>query len=101
MILIAAFALLAQVTPQKQTVVRDSTRPDSARRRERLQPVRRALTAELLASAYKDSASRALVMKGRAARLRQDSSITGYDAKVAQRLSVKAAIGVVTMERLA
>jgi hypothetical protein len=99
--IILAFALLAQATPPKQTIVRDSTPPDSTRSRQRLQPVRRALTADLLASAYKDSASRALVMKGRLARLRQDSSIMGYDAKVAQRLSVKAAIGSVTMDRLA
>jgi hypothetical protein len=102
MIVIAALALMAQGTPPRQTVVRDSTKPDSSSTRTRIpQAIRRPVTAALLASAYKDSASRDLVAKGRAARVRQDSSISGYDAKVAQRLSVKAAVGSVTMERLA
>lgn len=102
MIIVAALALIAQVSPPRQTIVRDSTRPDSTRSTSRRpQPIRRAVTAELLASAFKDSASRALVNRGRLARVRQDSSITGYDAKVAERFSVKAAVGTVVMERLA
>lgn len=102
MISLAAFALIAaQVTPPRQTIVRDSTRPDSTATRRRPQPIRRPVTAELRESAYRDSESRELVEKARAARIGQDSSITGYDAKVAQRLSVKAAIGSVTLERLA
>jgi hypothetical protein len=101
MILIAALALAAQITPPRQTVVKDSTRPDSSATSRRPQPIRRPVTPELRASAYKDAASRDLIEKARAARISQDAAITGYDAKVAQRLSVKAAIGSVTMERLA
>ena len=104
MIIVAAFALMAQVTPPRPTVVRDSTRPDTAAQRSRgrrLDPIRKPVTPELRASAFKDTISRDLVAKARAARISQDSSIMGYDAKVAQRLSVKAAVGPVTMERLA
>ena len=104
MIVVAALALIAQVTPPRQTVVRDSTKPDSAQsgRRPRFpDPIRRPVTAELRASAYKDATSRDLIARARAARLSQDSAITGYDAKVAQRLSVKAAVGPVSLERLA
>ena len=104
MIIVAALALIAQATPPRQTVVRDSTRPDTTsqpRRRGAPTPIRKPVTAELQASAYKDAISRDLIGKARATRVRQDSSITGYDAKVAQRFSVKAAVGPVTMEKLA
>ncbi|MEO5567852.1 MAG: hypothetical protein ABIR92_05140 [Gemmatimonadaceae bacterium] len=102
MIVLAALALLtAQVTPPRQTVVRDSTKPDSTATRQRPQPIRQRVTAELRASAFKDPVSRQLVEKARAARVSQDSSIASYDAKVAQRLSVRATIGSVTLERLA
>ena len=110
MIIVAALVLVTSprsgqgaVTPPRQTIVRDSTKPDSAaprRRRGAPAPIRKPVTAELRASAFKDTLSRELIDKARAARLRQDSSITGYDATVAQRLSVKAAVGPVTMERL-
>jgi hypothetical protein len=101
MIFLAALALLAaQVQPPRQTVVRDSTKPDSTAPHGRRQPIRRAVTEELRASAFRDSASRELFTKARAARIAQDSTIAGYDARVAQRLSVKAAIGSVTLERL-
>src|SRR6185503_15540731 len=102
MIIFAALALIAQVTPPRQTIVRDSTKPDSStpRRRGIPAPIRKPVTDELRRSAFKDAISRDLVAKARAARLKQDSTITGYDARVAQRLSVKAAVGAVTMERL-
>src|SRR5690348_1850509 len=95
MIIVAALALMAQVTPPRQTIVRDSTKPDTSaqpRRRGIPAPIRRPVTAELRASAYKDAPSRELIAKAREARISQDSAITGYDAKVAQRLSVKAAV---------
>lgn len=103
MISLAAFALVAaQVLPQSKTVVRDSTRPDSAAvKGRRPAPIRRAVTAELRESAFHDAASRDLIGRARVARISQDSSILGYDARVAQRLSVKAAIGSVALERLA
>jgi hypothetical protein len=102
MIIVAALALMVQVAPPRQTIVRDSTKTDStARRGVRPAPIRRAVTPELQASAYKDAASRDLIARARAARLSQDSAITGYDARVAQRLSVKVAVGPVALERIA
>ena len=101
MIIAVALLLAVQVTPPRQTIVRDSTRPDSVGNARPQQPIRRPVTPELLASAYGDVTSRDLVARARAARLSQDSAITGYDAKVAQRLSVKAAVGPVSLERLA
>src|SRR3954470_7819596 len=105
MIIVAAFALITQATPPRPTIVRGSTRPDSAKRAPRRpghpDPIRKPVTAELRASAFKDATSRTLIEKARAARLAQDAVITGYDANVAQRLSVKAAVGPVTLERLA
>jgi hypothetical protein len=100
--MITAIALVLAV--QTQTIVRDSTKPDSAGQRgrgARPAPIRRPVTAELRASAFKDAASRDLIARARAARISMDSAITGYDARVAQRLSVKAAVGPVTLERLA
>ena len=67
-------ALVLAVAFQQQTIVRDSTRPDTtkqaARRRGIPAPIRRPVTAELRASAYKDTVSRDLIAKARAARLR-------------------------------
>ncbi|HET9426222.1 MAG TPA: hypothetical protein VFO55_12715 [Gemmatimonadaceae bacterium] len=102
MITAAAFALLvAQASPPRQTIVRDSTRPDSTASRRRPQPIRRPVTAALRESAFRDPAARGLVEKARSARIAQDSTILAYDAGVAQRLSVRAAIGSVALERLA
>ncbi len=103
MIVLAALSLIAQVTPPRQTIVRDSTKPDSVAqaRRRAPDPVRRPVTEALRASAYKDAISRDLIARARAARLSQDVAITGYDAKVTQRMSVKAAVGPVALERLA
>jgi hypothetical protein len=105
MVVIAALALIAQVTPPRQTIVRDSTRPDSTARASRRPghpaPVRRPVTEALRASAYKDAESRDLIAKARATRVSQDAVITGYDARVAQRISVKAAVGPVALERIA
>lgn len=101
MILTVALVLALQVPPPPRTAVRDSTKPDSTLKGRRAQPIRRPVTEALRASAFKDAPSRDLIAKARLARLAQDSSITGYDAKVSQRLSVKAAVGGVPLERLA
>jgi len=42
----------------------------------------------VLASAFKDSRARDLLLQARAARLTQDSSLTGYDASTYERMSV-------------
>ena len=46
------------------------------------------VTPAVLASAFKDPRARELLLHARAARLTQDSSLTGYDAKAYERMSV-------------
>jgi hypothetical protein len=46
------------------------------------------ITPAVLASAFKDPRARELLLHARAARLTQDSSLTGYDAKAYERMSV-------------
>jgi hypothetical protein len=81
------------VTPPRPrtTVVRDSTGPDTARNDDAGR--RRPVTAAMLASAFKDQATRDLFEKARRARLEQDSAIKNYDAMSRQRLSVNLGIG--------
>ena len=59
----------------------DSTRRDTTRRRAAV------VTPALLASAYKDAASRSMISRAREARLSQDSSLRNYDATTLQRLT--------------
>jgi hypothetical protein len=77
-------------------VVREARR-DSMRVREHgRDSVRRALrlarrpevTPAILASAFKDPRARDLLFKARAARLTQDSTLTGYEANTYERMSV-------------
>src|SRR3954465_2127793 len=78
--------------PRKRaTVVRDSSAPDSST--DRNAGRRRPVTAELMASAFKDRATRDLFEKARRARLGQDSANPTYDATARQRLSVNLGIG--------
>ena len=81
-----------------QTIVRDSTATDSSTRRN---PKRLPVTAEVLATAFRDEAARELFNRAKLARITQDFSIQSYDAKVRQRISVRAGIGKVGPERLA
>jgi hemolysin secretion/activation protein ShlB/FhaC/HecB len=46
------------------------------------------VTPAVLASAFKDARARDLLLRARAARLTQDSSLTGYDANSYERMSV-------------
>jgi hypothetical protein len=55
-----------------------------ARRKEQS---RRAVTAEDLASAFKDAATRTLFSRARAARMTQDSALVSYDVNAYQRIS--------------
>src|SRR5512147_1604733 len=55
-------------------------------------PLRIQVTPALLASAYSDAAARDLVMRSRAARLEQDSSLVSYDATAKQRLTLQVAL---------
>src|SRR4051812_48133698 len=83
---------------QPKPVVRDSTTGERPGGRA---PIRKPVTDALRASAFHDAEARDLFGRARAARLRQDSSLQSYDAKVRQRLSVTAAVGSVALERLA
>ncbi|MEX2110484.1 MAG: ShlB/FhaC/HecB family hemolysin secretion/activation protein [Gemmatimonadaceae bacterium] len=77
---------------ERRQVRRDSLRAhrqarDSARRVARMAR-RPQLTAALLASAFKDARARDLLMRAREARLRQDSTLTAYEANAYERVSV-------------
>ena len=65
----------------------DSTRTPRGRR-SRPAPRRLAVTPALAASAFADPSARDLLLRARAARLRQDSALLSYDATTYQRLSV-------------
>src|SRR5260370_12907631 len=72
--------------------VRDSLRArarvkDSVRKEIRLAK-QLPVTPTVLASAFKDPRARELLLHAREARLAQDSSLTGYDAKAYARMSV-------------
>jgi hypothetical protein len=101
----AAFQGGTPPRPQ-QTIVRDSTRAsDSAKVRgqyanPRWAPRRLPVTAEVLASAFRDSETRELFNRARKARITQDSSLNSYDAKVRQRMSVQVGIGKFGRDRL-
>src|SRR3954470_15110799 len=93
---LSATSLAAQDQPPRKTIVRDSTGRDTTGR----VAIRKAVTPELLASAYEDTLSRALLARARANRLRQDSSIASYEAHAFHRMTVKAAVGGVSLEKL-
>lgn len=65
------------------------------------EPVRRRpVTAALQASAFSDSATRALLQLARRARVSQDSALRGYDAKTQARITVNLGTSVLTRNRL-
>ena len=79
---------------------RDSERDRSERRR-RLKARRTEVTPQLAASAFADALAKELLLKARAARLRNDSSIRAYDATAYQRMSVGMGFKALGRERLA
>jgi hypothetical protein len=93
----AAFQGGTPPRPQ-QTIVRDSTPASDSTPRNA--PRRLPVTAEVLASAFRDSETRELFDRARKARLVQDSSLNSYDAKVRQRMSVQVGIGKFGRDRL-
>jgi len=102
----AAFALnfQAQVPASRRRapVVRDSSVDSSAatpRRRHR-QGVRRPVTAEVLATAFKDQTAKATLIHARAARMTQDSSLVAYDAMAYQRISAGLGFSKIGRDRL-
>lgn len=101
--LLLAFALHAsslavpRTRQEQQTIVRDSTSADSTTRRG---PKRLPVTAAVLATAFRDEGARELFGRAKIARLAQDSAMKSYDAKVRQRISVRAAVGKTGPDRL-
>jgi len=91
-------------TAHRDSTARDTTASDTTggrRRREKKPPKRLALTPELLATAFHDSAARDLLLLARAERTRQDSSLASYDATTYQRISTGLGISKVGRDRLA
>ena len=65
-------------------------------------PVRRlTLTDAMRASAYRDAASKDLILRARVARLQQDSALASYDATTYQRFSVGLGVKLLGRDRLA
>jgi hypothetical protein len=71
-------------TPGKPRVLRDTIDDNDERRKTRK---RIPVTPELERSAFRDVAARALLLKAREARMRQDSALLAYDATAYQRMS--------------
>ena len=69
---------------------------DRARRKAKAIP----LTPALVSSAFKDARAHDLLAAARQARLRQDSTITGYDATTYERMSVGLGLRRIARERL-
>lgn len=70
--------------PAVRDSVADSTNSSDKRR---TKGYRRAVTADLLATAFKDPTAKRTLLHARAARLTQDSTLTAYDAMSYQRIS--------------
>jgi hypothetical protein len=86
---------------RRQPVVKDSVADTSGTgARQRNRGRRRAVTAELLATAYKDPTARTTLLRARAARLTQDSSLVAYDAMAYERVSVGMGFGRIGRDRL-
>src|SRR5262245_4874346 len=73
---------------------------DSVRRRGVAPPARIPVTAEHLATAFRDSTARTLLRHGREARSAQDSAIVSYDAMSYQRMSASIKAGSIGRERV-
>ena len=92
----------AAAIPADTGVMNDSTRGQRRRaRREQRPPRRIEVTAEHLATAFRDPAARAVLLVARAARMQQDSALQGYDATTYQRISVGLGFTKIGRERLA
>jgi hypothetical protein len=85
------------------TVVKDST--DSIvvgehGRRRHISARRLPVTAQAMATAFRDPAARTLLLRARAARMSQDSALLGYDATTYQRISAGMGFSRIGRDRL-
>ena len=72
---------------RRDSVMSKARARDSVRKAARLAK-RPPITPAVLASAFKDARARDILLRARAARLTQDSTLTGYDASSYERMSV-------------
>jgi hypothetical protein len=91
--------------PASPRVAADTVAPDSLHgrrpRRER-KPVKRVeVTPGHLATAFRDTAARTILLLARGARLRQDSALQAYDATTYQRISAGLGFAKIGRDRLA
>lgn len=87
----------------KRAAVRDSIRLEVMERsadREKRTPRRIPLTPELERTAFRDGEARTLLLRARAARFEQDSTLLSYDASAYQRLSVGLGFRAIGRDRL-
>ena len=103
----AALALNFQVgqpdpAHRRLPVVEDSTTDttSSSARTRRHQGRRKPVTAELLATAFKDPTAKSTLLRARAARLTQDSALVAYDAMSYERISAGMGFGRIGRDRL-
>ncbi len=80
-------SIMARRELRRDSIIAKARARDSARKVIRLAR-RPPVTPAVLASAFKDPRARDLLLHARAARLTQDSSLTGYDASAYERMSV-------------
>lgn len=85
---------------RRAPIVKDSTNDTSSTTRQRHRGVRRPVTAELQATAFKDATAKITLLAARAARLRQDSALFAYDAMSYERISVGFGFGSFGRDRL-
>src|SRR3954469_879090 len=82
-----ADSIAAQRYAHRDSVRANRHARDSVRKATRLAK-RPPMTPAIVASAFKDPSARDLLLRARAARFNQDSTLTGYDANTYERLSV-------------
>jgi hypothetical protein len=80
-------SIMVRREERRDSVMAKARARDSVRKANRLAK-RPPITPAVLASAFKDAAARDLLLRARAARLNQDSTLTGYDASSYERMSV-------------
>lgn len=111
LVALGALAVPGRAAASQSAVLSSGAAPDTAegaraastrrRRRSGRPPRRLPLTPALVASAVDGPSTRALLDVARAARIRQDSSLSSYDATTYQRLSVRLGVGSLARDRLA
>ncbi len=80
-------SIMVRREERRDSIMAKARARDSVRKAIRLAK-RPPITPVILASAFRDARARDLLLRARAARLTQDSTLTGYDANAYERMSV-------------